>query len=55
MPLQLITELTPAEHRLVARAVDGFVPAAVFDIHAHLTHARHFAAGNRPADRKSVV
>ena len=49
MPLKLITELTPAEHRLVARAVDGFMPATVFDIHAHLTHSRHFAAGKRPA------
>lgn len=34
---------------MLARACAGFVPPQVFDIHAHLFHTRHFAAGQRPA------
>ncbi|MBI5801624.1 MAG: aminotransferase class III-fold pyridoxal phosphate-dependent enzyme [Verrucomicrobia bacterium] len=49
MPLQLVTQLTDTDRRLLVRASDGFVPEQVFDIHAHLFHSRHFAAGNRPA------
>jgi glutamate-1-semialdehyde 2,1-aminomutase len=48
MPLRLVTELTATDRRLLARALDGFVPAEVFDVHAHLFHTRHFADGRRP-------
>lgn len=47
--MRLVTELTPADQRLLAKAVDGFVPQRIFDVHAHLYHTRHFAAGKRPA------
>jgi glutamate-1-semialdehyde 2,1-aminomutase len=49
MPIQLVTELSDSDRRLLARAVEGFVPAKVFDIHTHLFHSRHFAEGKRPA------
>ncbi|MBI5773856.1 MAG: aminotransferase class III-fold pyridoxal phosphate-dependent enzyme [Verrucomicrobia bacterium] len=49
MPIRLVTELTAADRALVVRAVEGFVPEEVFDVHAHLFHTRHFAAGKRPA------
>jgi glutamate-1-semialdehyde 2,1-aminomutase len=49
MPLQLCTQLTPADERLLKRCIDGFLPQRIFDIHAHLFHTRHFAAGTRPA------
>ncbi len=48
MPIQLITELTDADRRLVAQATEGFVPERVFDMHAHFFHSRHFAEGKRP-------
>src|SRR4051812_19750708 len=48
MPLRLVTELTDTDHRLLAGALEGFVPAQVFDVHTHLFHTRHFVAGNRP-------
>ena len=48
MPLQLVTELNELDRRLCERAVEGFVPERVFDIHAHLFHSRHFAAGKCP-------
>jgi glutamate-1-semialdehyde 2,1-aminomutase len=48
MPLRLFTELTATDRRLLAGALDGFVPAEVFDAHTHLFHTRHFAAGQRP-------
>jgi glutamate-1-semialdehyde 2,1-aminomutase len=48
MALTLVTELNAADEKLLARAVDGFVPARVFDAHAHLFHSRHFARGSRP-------
>jgi glutamate-1-semialdehyde 2,1-aminomutase len=49
VPIQLVTTLTPTDTALMHRAVDGFVPARVFDAHAHLFHTRHFAEGKRPA------
>ena len=36
MSLTLVTELTELDLRLRERAVEGFVPDRVFDIHAHL-------------------
>ncbi|OAI56664.1 hypothetical protein AYO49_03830 [Verrucomicrobiaceae bacterium SCGC AG-212-N21] len=48
MPVKLITELTDSDRRLAARAVDGFVPPRVFDMHAHFFHTRHFAEGKKP-------
>lgn len=44
----LVTELTPADRALVA-SLDDFLPAHLFDAHAHLYHTRHFAEGKRPA------
>lgn len=49
MSWNLVTALTEADLALRERAVDGFVPEKVFDIHAHLFHTRHFAEGKRPA------
>jgi len=49
MSLSLVTQLTDADLRLLRRAVDGFVPDRVFDVHAHLFHTRHFARDKRPA------
>lgn len=46
--MRLVTELTPTDQRLLARAIDGFVPQRVFDAHTHLYHTRHFAEGKRP-------
>ena len=46
--IQLCTQLTDADQRLVRDATDGFVPDEIFDIHAHLFHTRHFAEGKRP-------
>ena len=48
MTMQLCTQLTGADQRLVRDATDGFVPDEIFDIHAHLFHTRHFADGHRP-------
>lgn len=48
MSLKLVTELNDIDRSLLHRAIDGFVPEAVFDVHTHLFHSRHFAAGNRP-------
>ena len=47
--MKLVTELSDTDRVLLHRALDGFVPAKVFDVHAHLFHSRHFAAGRRPA------
>lgn len=49
MPLKLVTELNDTDRRLLSRALDGFVPARVFDAHTHLFHSRHFAEGKRPS------
>jgi glutamate-1-semialdehyde 2,1-aminomutase len=48
MSLKLITELNDTDRKLLNRALDGFVPDKVFDVHTHLFHTRHFAAGKRP-------
>ncbi|MCF7788208.1 MAG: aminotransferase class III-fold pyridoxal phosphate-dependent enzyme [Prosthecobacter sp.] len=48
MSLKLVTELNDTDRSLLHRSIDGFVPEAVFDVHTHLFHSRHFAAGNRP-------
>ncbi len=48
MSLKLVTELTDTDRKLLHRAIDGFVPDKVFDVHTHLFHSRHFAQGNRP-------
>jgi glutamate-1-semialdehyde 2,1-aminomutase len=48
MPLSLVTELSETDQTLLRRALDGFVPRRVFDIHSHLFHTRHFAPGNLP-------
>ena len=48
MSLKLVTELNDTDRKLLHRAIDGFVPAKVFDAHTHLFHTRHFAAGKRP-------
>lgn len=49
MSLSLVDVLSDSDLRLLHRAVDGFVPQKVFDVHAHLYHTRHFAPGARPA------
>lgn len=48
MPLHLVSTLTDTDRKLIARAVDGFVPERVFDVHTHLFDTRHFAPGARP-------
>ncbi len=48
MSLKLVTELNDTDRKLLRRAIDGFVPAKVFDAHTHLFHTRHFAQGTRP-------
>ncbi|MBL9116079.1 MAG: aminotransferase class III-fold pyridoxal phosphate-dependent enzyme [Verrucomicrobiaceae bacterium] len=46
--MRLVSELTDADKRLLTRALDGFVPQKVFDVHTHLFHSAHFAEGKRP-------
>jgi len=46
--MRLVTELNSSDQRLLVRALDGFVPERVFDVHAHLYHTRHFAGGKQP-------
>lgn len=48
MSFNLVTELNDTDRKLLHRALDGFVPDKVFDVHTHLFHTRHFAQGNRP-------
>lgn len=48
MSLKLVTELNETDHKLLHRALDGFVPQKVFDAHTHLFHTRHFAEVKRP-------
>ncbi len=48
MSLKLVTELNDTDRKLLHRALDGFVPEKVFDVHTHLFHSRHFAEGKRP-------
>lgn len=46
--MKLVTQLTDSDRQLLSRAIEGFVPDKVFDIHAHLFHTRHFATGHCP-------
>jgi glutamate-1-semialdehyde 2,1-aminomutase len=48
MSLKLVTELNDIDRKLLSRALDGFVPDKVFDVHTHLFHSRHFAEEKRP-------
>jgi glutamate-1-semialdehyde 2,1-aminomutase len=48
MSWKLVTELSDTDRRLLTRAVEGFVPEKIYDIHTHLFHTRHFAEGKRP-------
>ncbi|WP_395745713.1 aminotransferase class III-fold pyridoxal phosphate-dependent enzyme [Prosthecobacter sp.] len=48
MSLKLVTELNETDQKLLHRAIDGFVPEKVFDVHTHLFHTRNFAEGKRP-------
>jgi glutamate-1-semialdehyde 2,1-aminomutase len=41
--MKIETELTPTDKILLAEAVDGFVPASVVDIHAHVMEPRSYA------------
>jgi glutamate-1-semialdehyde 2,1-aminomutase len=42
-------ELIDADHEMIAREVEPFLPGQVFDAHAHLVCAAHFAPSARPA------
>jgi glutamate-1-semialdehyde 2,1-aminomutase len=42
-------ELTDADRELIAREVEPFLPGRIFDAHAHLFRAEHYAPGTRPA------
>ena len=46
--LKLVTDLKDIDRKQRSRALDGFVPDKVFDVHTHLFHSRHFAQGKRP-------
>jgi glutamate-1-semialdehyde 2,1-aminomutase len=41
-------ELTDADRDIIAREVEPFLPGRVFDAHAHLFRAEHYAHGTRP-------
>ena len=41
--IRLETELVPSTRELLAEATDGFLPAEVFDFHAHVIHPRYYA------------
>jgi glutamate-1-semialdehyde 2,1-aminomutase len=47
-------ELTDADRELIAREVEPFVPDRVFDAHAHLFCAAHYAPGTRPASHSGT-
>jgi predicted TIM-barrel fold metal-dependent hydrolase len=42
-------ELIDADRDLIAREVEPFLPDRIFDAHAHLFRAEHYAPGTRPA------
>ncbi len=44
-------ELTAADHEMIAREVDPFLPNRIFDAHAHLFCAEHYLPGVRPAQQ----
>src|SRR5262245_10603354 len=45
-------ELTDADQEMIAREVEPFLPDRVFDAHAHLFCAEHYAPGTRPAHQE---
>lgn len=45
-------ELNDADRELIAREVEPFLPDRVFDAHAHLFRAEHYAPGTRPAHQE---
>jgi predicted TIM-barrel fold metal-dependent hydrolase len=45
-------ELTDADREMIAREVEPFLPDRVFDAHAHLFCAEHYAPGARPAHQE---
>ena len=46
-------ELTDADRELINREVEPFLPDRIFDAHAHLFCAEHYAPGTRPAHQES--
>ena len=46
-----VWELNEADRAMIAREVEPFLPDRVFDAHAHLFHARHYAPGTQPANQ----
>lgn len=44
-----IWELNDADREMIAREVEPFLPTRIFDAHAHLFCADHYAPGTRPA------
>ena len=47
-----IWELNDADRALIAREVELFLPDRVFDAHAHLFRAEHYAPAVRPAHQE---
>src|SRR5215813_8514053 len=45
-------ELTDADREMIAREVEPFLPDRVFDAHAHLFCAQHYAPGARPVHQE---
>jgi predicted TIM-barrel fold metal-dependent hydrolase len=45
-------QLDDADRALIAREVEPFLPDRVFDAHAHLFRAEHYALGTRPAHQQ---
>jgi len=45
-------ELNDADRAMIAREVEPFLPDRVFDAHAHLFHAQHYAPATRPAHQE---
>jgi glutamate-1-semialdehyde 2,1-aminomutase len=47
-----VWELTDADREFIAREVEPFLPGRVFDAHAHLFCADHYAPGTRPPQQE---
>jgi glutamate-1-semialdehyde 2,1-aminomutase len=45
-------QLTDADREMIAREVEPFLPERVFDAHAHLFCAEHYAPGTRPVHQE---
>jgi glutamate-1-semialdehyde 2,1-aminomutase len=45
-------QFTDADREMIEREVEPFLPDRVFDAHAHLFHAAHYAPGARPAHQE---